>query len=147
MALMPAETSAQISNSTNGIEPPRALVSYKQSKDGIMAQVVPGIAHLKNKYDLLWDQKSPEGYLKICAILQKYIDQGISVNTSYNPEHYEDNKIPMSIMINDLVTAYKYGLKQLYYFNTHDGSGEMKEDLPDLETVIEDDEDCESCKI
>ena len=147
MALMPAETSAQISNSTNGIEPPRALVSYKQSKDGVMAQVVPGIAHLKNKYDLLWDQKSPEGYLKICAILQKYIDQGISVNTSYNPEHYEDNKIPMSIMINDLVTAYKYGLKQLYYFNTHDGSGEMKEDLPDLETVIEDDEDCESCKI
>ena len=148
MALMPAETSAQISNSTNGIEPPRALVSYKQSKDGIMAQVVPGIAHLKNKYDLLWDQKSPEGYLKICAILQKYIDQGISVNTSYNPEHYEDNKIPMSIMINDLVTAYKYGLKQLYYFNTHDGSGEMKDlDLPDLEIVIEDDEDCESCKI
>ena len=148
MALMPAETSAQISNSTNGIEPPRALVSYKQSKDGVMAQVVPGIAHLKNKYDLLWDQKSPEGYLKICAILQKYIDQGISVNTSYNPEHYEDNKIPMSIMINDLVTAYKYGLKQLYYFNTHDGSGEMKDlDLPDLEIVIEDDEDCESCKI
>ena len=148
MALMPAETSAQISNSTNGIEPPRALVSYKQSKDGVMAQVVPGIAHLKNKYDLLWDQRSPEGYLKICAILQKYIDQGISVNTSYNPEHYEDNKIPMSIMIQDLVTAYKYGLKQLYYFNTHDGSGEIKElDLPDLETVIEDDEDCESCKI
>jgi ribonucleoside-diphosphate reductase alpha chain len=86
MALMPAETSAQISNSTNGIEPPRALVSYKQSKDGVMAQVVPGYHHLKNKYDLLWDQKSPDGYLKICAILQKYIDQGISVNTSYNPE-------------------------------------------------------------
>ena len=108
MALMPAETSAQISNSTNGIEPPRALVSYKQSKDGVMAQVVPGYHHLKNKYDLLWDQESPDGYLKICAILQKYIDQGISVNTSYNPEHYEDQKVPMSIMIQDLVTAYKY---------------------------------------
>ena len=147
MALMPAETSAQISNSTNGIEPPRALVSYKQSKDGVMAQVVPGYHHLKNKYDLLWDQKSPDGYLKICAILQKYIDQGISVNTSYNPEHYEDNKIPMSVMIQDTVTAYKYGLKQLYYFNTHDGSGEMKEDLPDLETIINDDEDCDSCTI
>jgi len=149
MALMPAETSAQISNSTNGIEPPRALVSYKQSKDGVMAQVVPGYHHLKNKYDLLWDQKSPDGYLKICAVLQKYIDQGISVNTSYNPEHYEDNKIPMSEMIKDLVTAYKYGLKQLYYFNTHDGAGEYKDDLPDLKlTEYEDEEeDCESCKI
>ena len=148
MALMPAETSAQISNSTNGIEPPRALVSYKQSKDGVMAQVVPGYHHLKNKYDLLWDQQSPDGYLKICAILQKYIDQGISVNTSYNPEHYDENKIPMSAMIQDLVTAYKYGLKQLYYFNTHDGSGEMKDiELPELDTIMEDDEDCDSCKI
>ena len=135
MALMPAETSAQISNSTNGIEPPRALVSYKQSKDGVMAQVVPGIYNLKNKYDLLWEQKSPAGYLAICGILQKYVDQGISVNTSYNPEHYEDNKIPMSVMIQDLVTSYKYGLKQLYYFNTYDGAGEMI------------DEDCETCKI
>jgi len=157
MALMPAETSAQISNSTNGIEPPRALVSYKQSKDGVMAQVVPGYHHLKNKYDLLWDQESPDGYLKICAILQKYIDQGISVNTSYNPEHFEDNKIPMSTMITDLVTAYKYGLKQLYYFNTYDGAGEMT----DGEThhqydgegyiagvdVIPEDDDCDSCKI
>ncbi len=153
MALMPAETSAQISNSTNGIEPPRALVSYKQSKDGVLAQVVPGYHHLKNKYDLLWDQKSPDGYLKICAILQKYIDQGISVNTSYNPEHFEDNKIPMSVMIQDLVTAYKFGLKQLYYFNTFDGAGEMKEDLPsavdDAANVMSDydEDDCESCKI
>ena len=151
MALMPAETSAQISNSTNGIEPPRALVSYKQSKDGVMAQVVPGYHHLKNKYDLLWDQKSPDGYLKICAILQKYIDQGISVNTSYNPEHYEDNKIPMSTMITDLVTAYKYGLKQLYYFNTYDGAGEMTDSETyhsyDGEDAVVEDDDCDSCKI
>ncbi len=152
MALMPAETSAQISNSTNGIEPPRALVSYKQSKDGVMAQVVPGYHHLKNKYDLLWDQKSPDGYLKICSILQKYIDQGISVNTSYNPEHYEDNKIPMSVMLTDLVTAYKYGLKQLYYFNTFDGAGEMTDEAThhayDGESSqYEDEDDCESCKI
>ena len=145
MALMPAETSAQISNSTNGIEPPRALVSYKQSKDGVMAQVVPGYHHLKNKYDLLWDQKSPEGYLKICAILQKYIDQGISVNTSYNPEHFEDNKVPMSLMIKDLVMAYQFGLKQLYYFNTHDQSDDMKDEPLALSDI--DDEDCESCKI
>jgi len=153
MALMPAETSAQISNSTNGIEPPRALVSYKQSKDGVMAQVVPGYHHLKNKYDLLWEQKSPEGYLAICGILQKYIDQGISVNTSYNPEHYEDNKIPMSAMIQDTVTAYKYGLKQLYYFNTFDGAGEMTDGETyhaydgESETYNVDDEDCDSCKI
>ena len=154
MALMPAETSAQISNSTNGIEPPRALVSYKQSKDGVMAQVVPGFHHLKNKYDLLWDQKSPDGYLKLCAILQKYIDQGISVNTSYNPGHYEDNKIPMSEMVKDLITAYKYGLKQLYYFNTHDGSGDSEE-LHTYSTGTEgnimadyqDDEECDSCTI
>ena len=113
-----------------------------------MAQVVPGYHHLKNKYDLLWDQKSPAGYLAICGILQKYIDQGISVNTSYNPEHFEDHKIPMSVMITDLVTAYKYGLKQLYYFNTYDGAGEMKEELPELErAIIEDEDDCESCKI
>ena len=150
MALMPAETSAQISNSTNGIEPPRALVSYKQSKDGVMAQVVPGIVQLKNKYDLLWDQKSPDGYLKICAILQKYIDQGISVNTSYNPEHFEDQKVPMSAMIGDLVTAYKFGLKQLYYFNTFDGAGEMNEEEIQeqiTEQQLIDDEDCESCVI
>jgi len=151
MALMPAETSAQISNSTNGIEPPRALVSYKQSKDGVLPQVVPGYHHLKNKYDLLWDQESPDGYLKICGILQKYVDQGISVNTSYNPEHYDDNKIPMSVMIQDIITAYKYGLKQLYYFNTYDGAGEMKEDdhhpyYTGTEQVP-DDEDCESCVI
>ena len=149
MALMPAETSAQISNSTNGIEPPRALVSYKQSKDGVMAQVVPGFYHLKNKYDLLWDQTSPQGYLAICGILQKYIDQGISVNTSYNPEHYEDNKIPMSEMITDLVTAYKYGLKQLYYFNTFDGAGEIEDEPIEINETQEgiDDEECEACII
>jgi len=149
MALMPAETSAQISNSTNGIEPPRALVSYKQSKDGVMAQVVPGYHHLKNKYDLLWDQKTPEGYLNICAILQKYIDQGISVNTSYNPQHFEEGKVPMSQLIKDIVTFYKMGGKQLYYNNTNDQSGEMKDDEPDNfsdESIDdEDDSSCDSC--
>jgi ribonucleoside-diphosphate reductase alpha chain len=150
MALMPAETSAQISNSTNGIEPPRDLVSYKQSKDGVSAQVVPGYHRLKNQYDLLWDQKSPEGYLKICAVLQKYIDQGISVNTSYNPEHFEDSKVPMSQLIRDIVTFYKYGGKQLYYNNTFDGAGEMKEEamnIPEDKDLDPDnpDEACDSC--
>jgi len=150
MALMPAETSAQISNSTNGIEPPRSLVSVKQSKHGVLKQVVPGIHKLKNKYDLLWDQKSPEGYLKIMAVLQKYIDQGISVNTSYNPVHFEDEKIPMSVMLQHLIMFYKYGGKQLYYFNTFDGQGELDINALNnepLEPGLIDDEDCEGCTI
>jgi len=151
MALMPAETSAQISNSTNGIEPPRSYVSIKQSKHGVLKQVVPGYPYYKNKYDLLWDQKSPQGYLKIMAVLQKYIDQGISVNTSYNPEHYEDEKVPMSVLIQDILMFYKYGGKQLYYNNTYDGQGEIdihKEDNQEQLAITEiDDEDCESCKI
>ena len=151
MALMPSETSAQISNSTNGIEPPRSFVSVKQSKHGILKQVVPGFPYYRNKYDLLWEQKSPQGYLKIMAVLQKYIDQGISVNTSYNPEHYEDEKVPMSVLIQDLLMFYKYGGKQLYYNNTYDGQGEIdinKDDkLEDLPQGELDDEDCESCKI
>jgi ribonucleoside-diphosphate reductase alpha chain len=155
MALMPAETSAQISNATNGIEPPRSYVSIKQSKDGVLKQVVPEYRRLKNKYELLWDQKSPEGYLKICAILQKYIDQGISVNTSYNPQHYEDEKIPLSDMLKHLVMFYKYGGKQLYYFNTYDGSGEIDLDrlsqkqvlTESVSVVAQDDAECDSCTI
>jgi len=152
MALMPSETSAQISNATNGIEPPRAFVSVKQSKDGVLKQVVPGFYRYKNKYELLWDQKSPEGYIKIMAVLQKYIDQGISVNTSYNPQHFEEEKIPMSTMLQHLLMAYKYGTKQLYYFNTFDGSGDNMSDLVDTvnlqlpqDEMIE--EDCEACTI
>ena len=150
MALMPAETSAQISNSTNGIEPPRSLISVKQSKDGILKQVVPSIQRLKNKYDLLWDQKSPEGYLKIMAVLQKFIDQGISVNTSYNPLHYEEEKIPLSIMLQHMLMFYKYGGKQLYYNNTFDGAGEMEDvPMPEAEGAVCDltDPDCDACKI
>lgn len=163
MALMPAETSAQISNSTNGIEPPRSLVSVKASKDGILKQVVPEIAKLKNKYTLLWDQKDNSGYIKICGVLQKYIDQSISANTSYNPEHFPDNKLPMSLLLGELLLAYKLGCKNLYYMNTNDGSGEIdiealekdmaKQEsssteggfiLPDLPL---DEGDCDSCKI
>lgn len=144
MALMPAETSAQISNSTNGIEPPRALVSVKQSKDGVLKQVVPEVRRLKNKYDLLWNQKSPEGYLKICAVLQKFIDQCISVNTSYNPRFYEEEKIPMSVMLQHILMHYKYGGKTLYYFNTNDNAGEIDVQLPASDVQ---EEDCDSCKI
>lgn len=146
MALMPAETSAQISNSTNGIEPVRSLVTIKVSKDGVLKQVVPEVRKLKNKYDLLWDQKSPEGYLKICAVLQKFIDQGISVNTSYNPQHFDGDQIPLSVLIKDVITFYRYGGKQLYYFNTADGAGEMV--MPELDKgETSEEEDCDSCKI
>lgn len=145
MACMPAETSALLSNSTNGIEPVRALISIKQSKDGVLKQVVPDIRRLKNKYDLLWEQKSPEGYLKICAVLQKFIDQGISVNTSYNPKFYPEEQIPMSVLIKDVISFYQMGGKQLYYFNTFDGAGEIE--LPELEKTEVTDENCESCVI
>lgn len=154
MALMPSETSAQIANATNGIEPPRAYISVKQSKHGVLKQVVPEYKRLKNKYDLLWDQKSPEGYIKIMAVLQKYIDQGISVNTSYNPQFFDDEKIPMSVMLQHLVMFYMYGGKQLYYFNTYDGAGELdvnkmieKQPEPVVETIAVDDSVCESCTI
>jgi ribonucleoside-diphosphate reductase alpha chain len=155
MAIMPAETSAQISNATNGIEPPRSYVSIKQSKHGVLKQVVPEFERLRNQYELLWDQKSPEGYLKLCAVLQKYIDQGISINTSYNPTFYPEEKIPMSEMLKHLLLAYKYGTKQLYYFNTYDGQGEINiKDLSSAEPVVEmlklssdAEEDCDSCVI
>jgi len=152
MALMPAETSAQISNATNGIEPPRSFVSVKGSKHGQLKQVVPEYRRLKNRYDLLWDHRGPEGYIKLCGVLQKYIDQGISVNTSYNPQHYEDEKIPMSLMLQHLLMCYKYGLKQLYYFNTYDGQGEVNIDAlgeskqQELDR-LEYQEECESCVI
>lgn len=147
MALMPAETSAQISNSTNGIEPVRSLITIKQSKDGVLKQVVPEVRKLKHKYDLLWNQKSPEGYLKICAVLQKFIDQGISVNTSYNPKHYEEEQIPLSLLIKHIVDFYKFGGKQLYYMNVYDSAGEMDVSLPELKSSPQDDENCEACQI
>lgn len=157
MALMPAETSAQISNSTNGIEPPRSLVSIKASKDGILKQVVPEVGKLKNKYTLLWEMKDNTGYLKIVAVLQKYIDQSISANTSYNPANYPNNKLSMKMLLGDILLAYKYGVKNLYYMNTNDGAGEVDVEaataskdgnfeikLPDLP---DDEDDCVSCKI
>lgn len=156
LALMPAETSAQISNSTNGIEPPRALVSVKQSKDGVLKQVVPEIRRLKNKYNLLWDQKSPIGYLMIAAVLNKYLDQTGSWNTSWNPEMYEDEQIPMSDMIKVLLLAYKWGLKTLYYNNVYDGAGEAEEKAKPQQaeqakqaeqSPMEDEENCSSCVI
>ena len=149
MAIMPAETSAQVANATNGIEPPRSYISVKISGDGVLKQVVPEFRKLKNKYELLWDQESPSGYLNICAILQKYIDQSISANTSYNPKFYPDGKIPMSELLGHLLQAYKTGLKTLYYLNTNDGAGEVDVDKlmdrnSDQKSAPSDD-NCDSC--
>ena len=153
MAIMPVETSSLVSNSTNGIEPPRAPVTMKQSKDGVIKVVVPGYPKLKNKFEYLWDQKSPKGYLSICAVMQKFIDQAISVNTSYNPLHYGDAQIPMSELLGDLMFCYKYGLKTSYYFQTNDQSQDTADLVEDEEgedgpqVCLIDDPDCEACKI
>jgi ribonucleoside-diphosphate reductase alpha chain len=139
-AIMPSETSSQISNATNGIEPPRGYISIKQSKDGVVKQVVPELETLKDQYELLWQQPNNDGYLKLCGIIQKFIDQSISANTNYDPTKFKDNKVPMQLLLTDLLTAYKYGLKTLYYHNTRDGSDQQNKPQVD---------DCESgaCKI
>jgi ribonucleoside-diphosphate reductase alpha chain len=147
LSLMPVETSSQLVNATNGVEPPRGLISVKNSKDGSMKQVVPEIQRLKNKYDLLWDQKSPTGYLNIMATIQKFVDQSISTNTSYNPEFYPSNEIPLMVILGDIIYACKMGIKTLYYCNTYDMSGEVKLDEPlSVNEVTDGDDDyCESC--
>jgi ribonucleoside-diphosphate reductase alpha chain len=122
-ALMPCESSSQISNSTNGIEPPRGFVSVKQSKDGVLKQIVPDYENLKDKYELLWDLKNNDGYLQLCAIMQKFVDQSISTNTHYDPSQFEGNLVPMKLFLMDLLKAYKYGIKTLYYHTTRDGGG------------------------
>ena len=138
MSLMPVESSSQPINATNGIEPPRNAVTVKTSKDGTLKQVVPEIFHLKNGYEYLWDMPHTRGYLEIAALWQKYTDQSISTNTTYNPTNYPDDKVPMSELITDLVYSYKLGIKTLYYQNTWDGAGEV---------IFEEtgEEECSSC--
>ncbi|MBE1301084.1 MAG: ribonucleoside-diphosphate reductase subunit alpha [Alteromonadaceae bacterium] len=156
-ALMPSETSSQISNATNGIEPPRGHISVKASKDGILKQVVPEYQKYRNDYELLWDIPSNDGYLQLCAIMQKFVDQTISANTNYDPSKYDGNKVPMKLLIKDLLTAYKLGVKTLYYHNTRDGAGEETNvkmesaavKQPAIEVVEQEDDGCEggACKI
>ena len=152
-AQMPSESSSVVSNETNGVEPPRDYLSVKKSKKGPLKQIVPDYRKLKKNYTLLWDMKNNDGYIKIIAVMQKYFDQGISGNWSYNPEHYEDNQVPVSEMTKDLLNTYKYGWKTSYYHNTYDGKSEeepqhnigMYDNVP--ETKKKDDEDCEACAI
>ena len=152
-AQMPSESSSVVSNATNGIEPPRGYLSVKKSKKGPLKQIVPQYQTLKNNYTLLWDMPSNRGYINIVAIMQKFFDQAISGNWSYNPQNYPDNEVPTSVMAQDLLTTYKYGWKTSYYQNTYDHkTDEVEETKQSLENLISDildseEEDCESCKI
>jgi ribonucleoside-diphosphate reductase alpha chain len=154
-AQMPSESSSVVSNATNGIEPPRGYLSIKKSKKGPLKQIVPQYGTLKNNYTLLWDMPDNTGYINIVAVMQKFFDQAISGNWSYNPENYPDNEVPVSVMAQDLLRTYKFGWKTSYYQNTHDQkSDEVKEDTTkqQLEKLLEEmmnssEEDCESCKI
>ena len=153
-AQMPSESSSVVSNATNGIEPPRDYLSIKKSKKGPLKQVVPSYTHLKNKYTLLWDMPNNDGYIKIVAVMQKFFDQAISGNWSYNPEQYPDNEVPVSTMAQDFLTTYKYGWKTSYYQNTHDMKNdevveESKSNLDNLLNELEQAEEgeCESCAV
>jgi len=156
-AQMPSESSSVVSNATNGIEPPRDYLSIKKSKKGTLKQVVPQYATLKNNYTLLWDMPSNQGYINIVAVMQKYFDQAISGNWSYNPEHFEDNQVPISVMAQDLLSTYKLGWKTSYYQNTYDSKKDIDEPSHPVgwtdnveETqpaTLQSEEDCESCTI
>ena len=153
-AQMPSESSSVVSNATNGIEPPRAFLSIKKSKKGVLKQIVPQYTTLKNNYTLLWEMPDNGGYIKIVSVMQKFFDQAISGNWSYNPENYPDNEVPVSVMAQDFLTTYKYGWKSSYYQNTYDiKTDEYKEDVKEsLESLINQlenaqEEDCESCKL
>ena len=152
-AQMPSESSSVVSNATNGIEPPRGFLSIKKSKKGPLKQIVPQYHTLKNNYTLLWDMPSNRGYINIVAVMQKFFDQAISGNWSYNPENYANNEVPVSVMAQDLLTTYKLGWKTSYYQNTYDNkTDEVKEDKTSIDDLVKElleggEDDCESCKI
>jgi len=137
-------------NATNGIEPPRDYLSIKQSKKGTLKQIVPQYNKLKNNYTLLWDMPSNEGYINNVAMMQKFFDQGISANTSYNPQHYPNNEVPISVLVSDFLSMYKGGLKTAYYHNTYDGktddvTAEGSDDL--ISEILSSEEECLACNV
>ena len=152
-AQMPSESSSVVSNATNGIEPPRDFLSIKKSKKGPLKQIVPSYQSLKNNYTLLWEMKSNTGYINVVSVMQKFFDQAISGNWSYNPEHFPDNEIPISVWANDLLTTYKYGWKTSYYQNTNDlKSDEVEDEKQNLNNILAELEqaeegECESCAV
>jgi ribonucleoside-diphosphate reductase alpha chain len=160
-AQMPSESSSVVSNATNGIEPPRDYLSIKKSKKGPLKQIVPSYVGLKNNYTLLWDMPNNDGYINIVAVMQKFFDQGISGNWAYNPEHYPNNEVPLSVMANDLLNTYKYGWKTSYYQNTYDAKKEIDEPAHPIgwkdednlvnalvdEILAGDEAECEACNV
>jgi len=151
-AQMPSESSSVVSNATNGIEPPRGYLSIKKSKKGPLKQIVPQYASLKNNYTLLWEMQDNTGYINIVAVMQKFFDQAISGNWSYNPENYDNNEVPVSVMAQDFLSTYKYGWKTSYYQNTYDIKTDEIEETPQLDNLVSnilssEEEDCESCKL
>ena len=153
-----------MSNATNGIEPPRDYLSVKKSKKGPLKQIVPSYQSLKNNYTLLWEMEGNNGYINVVSVMQKFFDQAISGNWSYNPENYPDNEVPVSVMAQDFLTTYKYGWKTSYYQNTYDiktdevdltvlnsdevgiqGSTQLNSLIEELENATE--SECESCAI
>jgi len=152
-AQMPSESSSVVSNATNGIEPPRGFLSVKKSKKGPLKQIVPQYHTLKNNYTLLWEMSDNKGYINVVSVMQKFFDQAISGNWSYNPEHFADNEVPVSVMANDFLTTYKYGWKTSYYQNTHDmKSDEVEEEKPNLQDLLSElstveEGECESCAV
>ena len=161
-AQMPSESSSVVCNATNGVEPPRDYLSIKKSKKGTLKQIVPQYSTLKNNYTLLWDMKNMDGYLNIMAVIQKFFDQSISTNTSYNPQHYENREVPATTLIGDLLRSYSLGIKTLYYQNTYDGKGDEEVEVNDIHAepsqvgmateeeikeMLELEEACDSCSI
>ena len=153
-AQMPSESSSVVSNATNGIEPPRGYLSIKKSKKGPLKQIVPQYQSLKNHYTLLWEMKSNRGYINVVAVMQKFFDQAISGNTSYNPENYPNNEVPVSVLAQDLLTCFRTGWKTMYYQNTYDIKSDevVEEPKQDLQSLLQElsnsgEEDCQSCKI
>ena len=152
-AQMPSESSSVVSNATNGIEPPRGYLSIKKSKKGPLKQIVPAYQSLKQHYTLLWDMPNNDGYVKIVAVMQKFFDQAISGNWSYNPENYPNNEVPTSVMAQDLLTTYKYGWKTSYYQNTYDNKTDEVEEKPvenkvsSLLDQLNDATECDACAI
>ena len=152
-AQMPSESSSVVSNATNGIEPPRGYLSTKKSKKGPLKQIVPQYGSLKNNYTLLWEMPNNTGYINIVSVMQKFFDQAISGNWSYNPEHYPDNEVPVSQMAQDWLTTYKYGWKTSYYQNTYDiKTDDVEEESTSLDNLVSEildtsEEECESCSI
>ena len=149
-AQMPSESSSVVSNETNGIEPPRDYITIKKSKKGPLKQVVPSYQMLQNFYTLLWDMQDNDGYIKVVSVMQKFFDQGISGNWSYNPENYENNEVPISEMATDLLKTYKYGWKTSYYQNTYDMKTDEVVEVKDEPLPVQeelDDEECDACAI